>query len=112
MAPLPSGPTKGEDMNTRRAFLQESAQGTLAALAGLSLPTRSGVAAAPGDAASDIGSLYPFVKSQAVTGEFPLSFLQKEFTDASAWKLRARQKFLDLLHYAPPRCDHRAEVEE
>jgi dienelactone hydrolase len=98
-------------MNTRREFLQESAEGAIVALAGLSLPVPAAVAAAP-DAGSDIGSLYPFVKSQAVAGEFPLSFLQKEFTDLPAWKLRARQKLLDLLHYAPARCDPRPELVE
>jgi dienelactone hydrolase len=96
-------------MNTRREFLLETPPGALAAIAGLSLPAPAPVAAAP-DAGSDIGSLYPFVKSQAVAGEFPLSFLQKEWGDVSTWKLRARQKLLDLLHYAPPRCDPRAEV--
>ena len=105
-------------MSTRREFLQETAGGTLAALTG-----RPGAAAAgpgpsraqpppPPDLDSDVGSLYPFVQSQAVKGEFPLSFLQKEFTDLPAWKRRARGKLLDLLHYAPPRCDPRAETVE
>jgi dienelactone hydrolase len=61
---------------------------------------------------SDIGSLYPFVRSQAVRGEFPLSFLQREFADVRAWKRGARGKLLELLHYAPPRCDPRAETVE
>ena len=64
------------------------------------------------DEDSDIGSLYPFVQSQAVSGEFPLSFLQNEFADLRAWKQTARGKLLDLLHYAPPRTDPRAEVVE
>jgi hypothetical protein len=52
------------------------------------------------------------VKSQAVAGEFPLSFLQSEFTDLRAWKARARRQLLELLHYAPPACAPRAEVLE
>jgi dienelactone hydrolase len=96
-------------MDTRRKFLQGSAGGTLAALGVLAGPAPT-VAAESADAGPDVGSLYPFVKSQAVAGEFPLSFLQKEFTDVPTWKTRARQKLLDLLHYAPRRYDPRAEV--
>ena len=110
-------------MKTRREFLQESAYyGALTTLAGLpaGAPARAGettVARAEGaapraDQDSDIGSLYPFVQSQAVNGEFPLSFVQKEFTDLRAWKQTARGKLLDLLHYAPPPCDPRAETVE
>jgi len=96
-------------MHTRRKFLQGSAGGALTAFGALGAEPTARASAAP-DTGPDIGSLYPFVKSQAVAGEFPLSFLQAQFTDVSAWKPRARQKLLDLLHYAPPRCDPRAEV--
>ena len=74
-------------MSTRREFLQDATQGALAWTA-LSL-TRSadgssiGASSAPAAPSvpppavdSDIGSLYPFIQSQAVKGEFPLSFLQ------------------------------------
>src|SRR5258706_15886958 len=72
----------------------------------------AGETMSPSDLDSDIGSLYPFVKSQAVSGEFPLSFLQKEFGDVAAWKRVARGRLLDLLHYAPPPCDPRAGTVE
>jgi dienelactone hydrolase len=98
-------------MNTRREFMQGSAGGALTALGVLGAPLPAAASSAP-DSGSDIGSLYPFVKSQAVAGEFPLSFLQKEFTDVRSWKQTARQKLLDLLHYAPPACDPRAELVE
>ena len=109
-------------MSTRREFLQDTTQGALAAWTALSLgpsahaspldaASAEGVAASPSpDPGSDIGSLYPFVQSQAVHGEFPLSFLQKEFSDVAAWKRRARSTLLDLLHYAPPPCDPRPET--
>src|SRR2546423_722506 len=61
---------------------------------------------------SDIGSLYPFVQSQAVKGEPRLSFLRDEFHDASAWRRKARAKLLETLSYAPPKCDSRPEVVE
>jgi dienelactone hydrolase len=109
-------------MSTRREFLQETAGGAVAAIAGISGTAEAGPVAAggrgladeamPSDPDSAIGSLYPFVKSQAVAGEFPLSFLQKEFADLLAWKRVARGKLLDLLHYAPPSCDPRAETIE
>jgi dienelactone hydrolase len=96
-------------MSTRREFLQGTVAGAAAVAAGL---PRAASAAAPSEAGSDIGSLYPFVKSQAVAGEFPLSFLRPEFTDLAAWKRQARGKLLELLHYAPPRPDLRAETVE
>jgi dienelactone hydrolase len=73
-------------------------------------------AAEPGPAdagtGSDVGSLYPFIASQAVKGEFPLSFLNGRFRSLPAWKRRARGKLLDLLDYAPPQCPHRPEIVE
>ena len=98
-------------MNTRREFLQGSAGGALTALGVLGAPLPASASSGP-DSGPDIGSLYPFVKSQAVAGEFPLSFLQEEFSDLRAWKAKARAKVLELLHYAPPPCDPRAEVVE
>src|SRR3989442_8060172 len=61
---------------------------------------------------SDVGSLWPFIQSQAVTGEFPLSWLQPEFKSLTKWKRKARGKVLELLHYSPTKCDPRAEVVE
>ena len=61
---------------------------------------------------SDVGSLWPFIQSQAVKGEFPLSWLQPEFKRLETWKRKARGRLLELLHYSPPRCEPRAEVVE
>jgi len=61
---------------------------------------------------SDVGSLFPFIQSQAVKGEFPLSYLRPEFKSLTAWKRRVRGKLLGLLHYAPPKCPPRPEVVE
>src|SRR5437867_5090393 len=61
---------------------------------------------------SDVGSLWPFIQSQAVNGEFPLSWLRAEFKNLAAWKRKARGKLLELLHYSPPRCEPKAEVDE
>jgi len=98
-------------MSTRREFLQDAASGAVAALVARADTARAGPSAA-GEVDSDIGSLYPFVQSQAVQGEFPLSFLRPEFVDLPAWKRQARGKLQELLHYAPPPCDPRPETVE
>lgn len=63
-------------------------------------------------ARSDVGSLFPIIESEAVKADFPLSFLNPRFRDPKRWKRQARGKLLDLLHYAPKRCDPAAEVVE
>jgi dienelactone hydrolase len=61
---------------------------------------------------STLGSLYPFIQGQALRSEFPLSFRQEAFQDLPAWKRQARAIVLELLHYAPVRCDPRPDVVE
>ena len=61
---------------------------------------------------SDVGSLWPFIQRQAVSGEFPLSWLRPEFKRLAGWKRKARGKLLELLHYSPASCAPRAEVLE
>src|SRR5690242_17123274 len=61
---------------------------------------------------SHIGSLYPFVENQAVKGEARLSYLNPRFHDLNAWKRRARGRLLDLLHYAPVKCDPQPRILE
>jgi dienelactone hydrolase len=61
---------------------------------------------------SDVGSLFPFIQSQAVKGEFPLSFLNSRFRSLKRWKKIARGKLLELLHYSPPPCGPAAETVE
>jgi hypothetical protein len=109
-------------MTTRRDFVQ----GLGLALGGMPVatgtaragplltdePTVPGSGRAPTERiGSDIGSLFPFIRSQAVRGEFPLSFLRDEFRDPMTWKQRARRKLKELLHYDPPACDPRPEVD-
>ena len=116
-------------MATRRDFIQGTLAGLGATLAldgpsaelaavaaepAAPVTARRGAAAdpAPARTGSDVGSLYPFIRSQAVRGEFPLSYLRAEFGDVAAWKRQARGKLLELLHYAPTPCDPDAEVLE
>ena len=95
-------------MNTRREFVKG-----LAAAAGtplLAAGTASGQPTPAPPTGPHVGSLFPFIQSQAVKKDFPLSYLHKSFTDRDAWKRQARGKLLELLHYAPARCDPRPEV--
>src|SRR6185369_9882955 len=41
-----------------------------------------------------------------------LSFVSPRFKDLNAWRQTARTKLLDLLHYAPPKCDPKPELLE
>ena len=61
---------------------------------------------------SDVGSLFPFIDTQAAKRDFRLSYLRDEFRSLNPWKRRARARLLDLLHYSPPKCDPRAELIE
>ena len=92
-------------MATRREFLQQTVAGALASGA-----TPAPAPATPPASDSDVGSLLPFIRSQAVAGEFPLSFLQPRFTDLASWKREARARVFELLHYAPAPVDPRPEV--
>ena len=101
------------DLTTRRDFLRWTT--TSLCLPSAFLATRTAaesVAETPGGdrTGSDLGSLFPLIQSQSVKGAFPLSYLQSRFNALAAWKRRARGKLLELLHYAPPKCDPRAEV--
>src|SRR5947207_409983 len=63
-------------------------------------------------AAASLGSLFPFIESQALQGMARLSYLQPRFADLREWKREARAKLLDLLHYDPPPCAPQPEVVE
>jgi dienelactone hydrolase len=105
-------------MQTRRDLLQQLAAGAAAAslpgapAGALENPPAQTTEKHPMLTRSDVGSFFPFVESQKQKGEFPLSFLRPEFAAVADWKPRARGKLLDLLHYAPERCDPRAETLE
>jgi dienelactone hydrolase len=61
---------------------------------------------------SDVGSLFPFIQSQVVKADFPLSFLNAKFYSYNAWKPQARGKLLELLHYGPAVCEPQPEIIE
>jgi len=71
-----------------------------------------GAGSTPTPTDSHVGSLFPFIESQAVKGDFPLSFLNPRFRSLRSWKKAARGKLLDLLHYAPAPCSPAPETVE
>src|SRR5437867_8845149 len=64
--------------------LAEAASGSQAPLA-----QAAGESATTARTESDVGSLWPFIQNQAVTGEFPLSWLRPEFKSFAGWKRKA-----------------------
>ena len=101
---------------SRRAFLGRAAAAGLGSmLAGqFDLASADAVVAGstPTPTDSHVGSLFPFIESQAVKGEFPLSFLRPRFRSLRSWKKAARGKLLELLHYAPAPCRPAPETVE
>lgn len=72
-----------------------------------------GTAGGAAPTASDVGTLFPFIRRQAVaSGDLPLSFLNPRFRTLAEWTPKARATVLDLLHYAPPPCAPAADVVE
>ncbi|MBM3824267.1 MAG: hypothetical protein FJ404_15495 [Verrucomicrobia bacterium] len=95
-----------DPLPSRRAFLESSLLAGLASLAESPVQAQTVTGApTPSPMDSDIGSLFPFVESQAVRGEFPLSFLQPRFRSRRSWQRQARAKLRELLHYHPPPVD-------
>ena len=100
----------------RRTFLRAAASAgsglLLAVRFDLNATEPVGAASPPAPTGSDVGSLFPFIRSQAVKGEFPLSFLNPRFDSLPDWKKTARGKLLELLHYSPAACKPAAETVE
>lgn len=88
--------------------------GVISMLGGRFTTARAGTGgnSAPGKAGASLGSLYPFIQSQAVKGEFPLSFLNPRFRSVRNWRKQARGKLLELLHYTPARTAPNPETVE
>jgi dienelactone hydrolase len=114
----PSEPRDASARATRRRFLQTLTAGAAVPLLsfGEEVPAASpSVRAFASEelppTGSSVGSLFPFIQSQAPK-EFPLSFLRPEFQDVAAWKKAARARLLELLHYSPPVCAPQPQVVE
>jgi hypothetical protein len=113
-----SAPQGGPDSpgTDRRGFLRTAAAAGLGSMLDgrfdLAAAETVGTAPTLAPTESTIGSLFPFIESQAVKGEFPLSFLNSHFQSLVSWKKTARGKLLELLNYAPAACNPAAETVE
>ena len=59
---------------------------------------------------ADIGSLYPEIMKLAARSEYPLSFLEKDYTNVAAYRQQVRSKIFDLFHYTPEAVSPEPEV--
>jgi dienelactone hydrolase len=59
---------------------------------------------------SDIGNLYEMIQKQADASSFELSFLSRQWSDIEKWRITARAKLHELLHYDPEGAPLNAEV--
>ena len=102
-------------MNTRRQFIA-----TVAASAAASSPIGVLAAepkAAPKNSATlsgrngpEFGSVNAVIQKLKAGPDLPLSFLHRDHDDLAAWKAKGRAKMLELLQYAPAKCDPNAEI--
>ena len=102
-------------MNTRRQFIA-----TVAASAAASSPIGALAAepkAVPKNSASlsgrngpEFGSVNAVIQKLKGGPDLSLSFLHRDHHDLAAWKAKGRAKMLELLQYAPAKCDPNAEV--
>lgn len=113
-ASVPATSPTDNSRHGRRAFLGTAASAAIGTLladrfaaatpAALQLSTNESITG------SAVGSLFPFIDSQAVKTDFPLSYLNEKFISLSDWQHTARGRLLELLHYAPPACSPGAEI--
>src|SRR5262249_48557847 len=100
-------------VSTRRDFFKWTAAALGPPLLATSPAAGESPATAPATATgSDVGSLFPFIQSQAVKADFPLSCRRDEFGAVAGGRRRARGKLMELLHYAPPVCEPQPELVE
>jgi len=101
-------------MNTRRQFITTvagvAAVSSKASAAEPKPEIRYSMSPPPPKIGPHTGTLNVFIQKLKPQGEVPLSFLKDEHVDLAAWKAKARAKMLELLHYAPEKCDPQAEV--
>ncbi len=90
----------------RRAFLHSLGMGGIF-MAGASdgmTPFSGAALSGPSttSSGSDIGTLFPEIQGLADQCRYPLSWLERNYSDAEACRQVIREKILELFHYSPP----------
>ncbi len=96
----------------RRSCLKSLGLGGIA-LTGIvngTTPSPMAAPAEPPEVGSDIGTLFPEIKRLADQCRYPLSWLERNYSGADAYRQTAREKVLELFHYAPPGVPPAPEV--
>jgi len=88
---------------------------SLGALAWAGVPngTPSCLMAEPAEAPaaeSDMGTLFPEIQGLADRCQYPLSWLERDYSGAEAYRQAVREKVLELFHYAPPQVPNSPET--
>jgi dienelactone hydrolase len=99
----------------RRSFIQRLWLWSLAALGlggGSFLTARGESQKKRPLSGADIGTLYPEIMKLANRGRYPLSFLERDYANLSAYRRKVRSKVFDLFHYNPETVEPLAEVVE
>jgi dienelactone hydrolase len=60
--------------------------------------------------AADVGSIYPEIMTLADQCRYPLSWLERDYSDAASYRQAVRGKIFELFHYAPPSVQPAPEV--
>ena len=58
----------------------------------------------------EFGSVNAVIQKLKGGPDLPLSYLHGDYQDPEAWKAKGRAKMLELLQYAPAKCDPNAEI--
>jgi dienelactone hydrolase len=104
-----------EDLD-RRTFVGTLGVGGLA-MAALAADAQAAPATPPqpppadrADYPGDAGTIYSQIKTLADQCRYPLSWLEKDYPDAATYSRTAREKVLEIFHYAPPPVAPNPEV--
>lgn len=96
---------------SRRSFAKQAiASGGL--LAGLSQATSGAELGADPSRATraDIGILFQEIQAIANLGDYPLSFLNKDYASSADYRKGVQEKLHELMHYNPPAVDRNPEI--
>jgi dienelactone hydrolase len=109
-----SGNMKEVDGWDRRSFLSSLAAGgvVLAGSPGFDVKSAAGEVG-PRESASpapDVGTIYPEIMTLADQCRYPLSWLERSYPDAVAYRQAVREKIFELFHYAPAPVQPAPEV--